>query len=241
LGYRIVIGQATRRAQVIIAVSGYTAEDIAKNFSVDKKKIVVTYEGVAKKFSMCERWNDQTLLAKYGISKPFLMYVGNAYPHKNLEKLINVFLKIKDKHNVNLIIVGPDDYFFKRIKDMAVNEKSVVFPGYVPDEDLSCLYKNALAYVFPSLFEGFGLPPLEAMSQGCAVASSNKTCLPEVLGDAALYFNPEDDNDIQSKLERIITDSGLRQALIEKGFIRANRFNWDDCARSTLSEYNKLI
>jgi glycosyltransferase involved in cell wall biosynthesis len=172
--------------------------------------------------------------------------VGNAYPHKNLEKLIEVFSKMEklgeeNKTNtVSLVLVGKEDYFFSRLKVLAanLNIKNIVFPGYVPDCDLRALYQEAEAYVFPSLFEGFGLPPLEAMVHGCPVVSSDKTCLPEILGEAALYFNPEDEGDMIAKIKTILTDEKLRTELIKRGYEQMRKYSWEKCAKETLEILN---
>jgi len=111
----------------------------------------------------------------------------------------------------------------------------------VPDADLAELYANALAYVFPSFYEGFGLPPLEAMAHGLAVVSSNKTCLPEILGNAALYFNPEDEADMKNKIERVINDENLRAELRNRGYEQAKKYSWRDCAEKTLGVYKNCL
>jgi len=167
--------------------------------------------------------------------KPYLLYVGNAYPHKNLENLILAFRKIKqDNFDLQLVLVGGDDYFYKKLKK---NNNDVIFTGFIKDEDLNVLYNNAALYVFPSLYEGFGLPPLEAMKRGVPVASSNATCLPEVLGDAAIYFNPLDVDDMAEKIKKALLDEGLRKNLIQKGFEQIKKYSWQKMARETLEVY----
>ena len=127
------------------------------------------------------------------ICRPYFLYVGNAYPHKNLEQLISAFSDVSAVlKDLNLVLVGKEDYFYLRLK-AEVNKKKVegvIFPGFVSDQDLSVVYQQALLYVFPSLYEGFGLPPLEAMQRGVPVICSNSTCLPEILGEAAFLLMP---------------------------------------------------
>lgn len=249
-GYKIVIWLAVKRAKKVLAVSGFTKEDVIRHFHINPKKVVVTYEGVADVFfNKNENSNSLEILKKYKTNVPFLLYVGNAYPHKNLEGLVRVFMEMKkeDKYlDLKLVLVGKEDYFYKRVRQYAeglFNEKNneVVFPGYVPDNDLNYFYEKAAAYVFPSFYEGFGLPPLEAMARGCPVVSSNKTCLPEVLGQAAIYFNPENENEMKEQIIKLITDADLRQELISRGYEQAKKFSWEDCAEKTLAEYKNSI
>lgn len=254
--YKLVIKTAIRRAKKILTVSHFTKSDIISRFKINSEKIEVAYEGVADLNappplrgwdrgvkSPGEKAKDQNALSYYHISKPFLLYVGNAYPHKNLEGLINVFLKIRqEEKNLKLVLVGKEDYFYHRLK-AEYNEHSarVLFPGYVPDFELKELYANAVAYVFPSFYEGFGLPPLEAMAQGLPVLSSNKTCLPEILGQAAQYFNPEDEAQMQNKILTLLRDEKLRKELRNRGLEQVKKYSWKTCAEKTLEVYLELL
>ncbi len=249
-GYKIVILTAIKRSKKIITVSKFTQTDIAQQFNVPKNKIIVTYEGVAASITKEQSRDAQKVLLCYNIKKPFLLYVGNAYPHKNLERLIKNFIDIKNKyHELNLVLVGKEDYFYKRLKRYAhkicLGEKSlrdsIIFAGYVPDEDLKYFYQEALAYVFPSLYEGFGLPPLEAMSNGCPVISSNKASMPEILEEAALYFDPENDNEFKSIITKIINNKNLRERLITKGHEQIKKYNWLQCASQTFKLYQDIL
>jgi glycosyltransferase involved in cell wall biosynthesis len=259
LGYRFGISRAIHRAKKVFAISGFTKDDIVKQFKVKPEKLVVTYEGVANLSGgndslFAAKLNPEEILSDYQIHDPYLLYVGNAYPHKNLERLIKVFGTIsKEYEHLKLVLVGRDDYFYSRLKEYAAElglwkagesqsfVTPVIFPGYVPDQKLEILLKNALAYVFPSQFEGFGLPPLEAMSRSCPVASSDSTCLPEVLGDAALYFKPDDEEDMKLKLELIINNEELRKDLVVKGLARVKLYDWWECARLTKETYEQVL
>lgn len=150
--------------------------------------------------------------------KPYILYVGNAYPHKNLKRL-------------NLA--------FEKIKQDGLNYELVLITDFVDDKELDNLYKNAALFVFPSLSEGFGLPPLEAMARGVPVVSSNATSLPEILGDAALYFNPLDINDMAEKIKKALLDENLRKKLVEKGFEQVKKYSWQKMAEKTLELYSK--
>ena len=255
-GYRLVIRNAVKRSEKIISVSEFTKTDILKNFKVDAKKIIVSYEGVAdlktgmfdkrencKSVEMSNESKDIDRLGVcYNINKPYMLYVGNAYPHKNLEMLLRVFKEVKD---VKLVLVGKEDFFYKRIKgyakELGLFEDRVVFPGYISDSDLRIVYANAILYVFPSLYEGFGLPPLEAMENGCVVVSSNLASMPEILGDACLYFDPRDKKDFLDKINRVIGDSCLRDDLRKRGFQHVKKYSWEKCALVTFDVYKSVV
>lgn len=236
--YKQVIRMAARRSKKVIAVSKYTKQDILKAFNVESEKVAVTYEasdGVeAGQLSIPGTLD----LASHGITKPYFLYVGNAYPHKNLERLLHVFRNIKTKGlNAQLVLVGKPDYFYDRLE----RSEDVIFYGFAKEEELAELYRNARAYVFPSLFEGFGLPPLEAMRYGTPVAASDATCLPEILGDAALYFDARDEDSMASAMIRIFNDKELRDDLSEKGLVRVEKYSWRRCAEETYDIYLKAI
>ncbi len=147
------------------------------------------------------------------LHKQYILYVGNDYPHKNLERLKLAFEKID------------------------LNYKLVLITDFVSEQELDKLYKNAFLYVFPSLSEGFGLPPLEAMARGLPVVSSNATCLPEILGDAAIYFNPLDVDDMVKVIKKTLLDENLRKTLIKKGFEQIKRYDWSRMAKETMDLY----
>jgi glycosyltransferase involved in cell wall biosynthesis len=253
--YRGIIWLAVHRACEIITVSKFTKQDILKHFSIPSDRVKVIYEGVAnlakdRDSLFAKKSHDKEALLRYNISKPFLLYVGNVYPHKNLERLLKVFGKIRNKQpDLRLVLVGKGDYFYEQLKIKATKmslwqtgpNSPIVFSGYVADDDLEILFKEAIAYVFPSLYEGFGLPPLEAMAKGCAVVSSDRSCLPEILGEAALYFNPEDEADMETKINKIINDDSLRNKLIIKGYEQAKIYSWWECARATNAIYKKVL
>jgi glycosyltransferase involved in cell wall biosynthesis len=254
--YQVVISLAVHRAKKVIAVSEFTKKDIVDRFKIDSDKIVVTYEGVANLAHgndslFVKKLDDRKTLLSYNIADNFILYVGNVYPHKNLETLLEVFGELHKKYPfLRLVLVGKEDYFYKRLKETAakfnlwnesVPDSPVIFTGYVPDVELEILYRQALFYVFPSLYEGFGLPALEAMAKSCPVASSNQASLPEILGDAALYFNPTDKADMFLKIDKLYSDQELREVLIKKGHQQVKRYNWWECARQTLEVYKKAL
>jgi len=157
--------------------------------------------------------------------------------------LIRAFKIIKDK-NLSLVLVGKEDYFYRRVKKEAEKEDALAgvnFTGFVSDEELAALYRNARLYCFPSFYEGFGLPPLEAMTYGVPVVSSDRSCLPEILKDSAEYFNP-DDLDQTAKILYDISSNEIRRAdLIKKGYEQVKKYSWEQCARETLRVYEEIL
>ncbi|SRR6056297_2358066 len=254
--YKLIIWLATKRSEYIITVSEFTKKDIVEKFKIEPEKILVTYEGVAnlakgRDSLFVAKMDDKKTLLSYNIEEKFLLYVGNAYPHKNLEGLLEAFKDlIKQFPDLNLVLVGKEDFFYektkKKARDLGLWEKEkqnnpVIFPGYVPDEKLEILYARAFCYVFPSFYEGFGLPPLEAMAKNCPVISSNQSSMPEVLGDAALYFNPYKKREIINIIKKILNNPQIRLELKEKGRKQARKYNWWECARETREIYQKIF
>ncbi|MEA3272981.1 MAG: glycosyltransferase family 1 protein [Patescibacteria group bacterium] len=253
IGYKTIFKKAVTSSQAIIAVSNFTKQDIIKHFPQTKLKIKVIYEGCendknalrlkSKRKSVVTKLQ----LGQYGINKPYLLYIGAAYPHKNLESLVLAFEKIKrDKQwrKLSLVLVGGDDYFYKRLKSFTKRKgiKNVIFPGLIREEKtLQEIYRNAEIFVFPSLYEGFGLPPLEAMTMGVPVVCSKATSLPEILARAASYFNPKDVRDITNKILRILENSSLKRDLVEEGYKRIELFSWQKMAQQTLEIYNRIL
>jgi glycosyltransferase involved in cell wall biosynthesis len=250
LAYKVAIWWAIQQSRHIMTVSEYTKQDILNHYAVAPDKITVSYEAAD---AFC-RYNSQErsleILQKYGLThsndseknygiiRPYLLYVGNAYPHKNLETLIDV-LGQNDVSDVLLVLVGKEDYFYRRLKDKVQARKmhNILFVGFVPDDELDVLYRFGRAYVFPSLYEGFGLPPLEAMGRGLSVLAAHTTSLPEVLEDAALYFYPDKPHSLEMSLRRIWIDESMRNELRVKGYAQAGKFDWYSMAQDTLKQY----
>jgi len=238
--YHLVIKNAVWRAKKILAVSHFTKNEIINFFKIQEEKIVVTYEAVNMKQVQGQKSSHRELAMGN-----YLLSVGNAYPHKNLERLLRAFkiLTSRDENiklSLQLVLVGKIDYFYKRlqklVKELNIEDK-VIFTGPVSNEELIYLYQNALVYVFPSLMEGFGLPGLEAMANGCPVISSSAGSLPEIYGQAALYFNPENVDEMVEKIKMIINNENLRNELREKGLAQVKKYSWPRCAQETLRVY----
>ncbi|KKW31871.1 MAG: Glycosyl transferase, group 1 [Candidatus Uhrbacteria bacterium GW2011_GWA2_52_8d] len=240
LAYQFVIRSAIQRARAILTVSEYSKRILQETYRISSDRITVTYEAAEPLTREIPKMLDN----RFRSLAPYLLYVGNAYPHKNLDGLVRAFalLRTKTAQPIRLVLVGKIDYFYERVRAL-VNDLSlsdvVIFPGYVTDEELASLYRYALLYVFPSFEEGFGLPPLEAMQAGVPVASSDRSCLPEVLGDAAAYFDPGSPETIAHALHEVLTNDARRADLLQRGYKRVARFRWDDLARKTLAVYTE--
>lgn len=238
---RTVLSQGTKKAKAIIVPTEFVKEDVAKTYRVRRNKIVVTHEAVDKEFA-----KPRINLEKHNITKPFLLYVGNAYPHKNIERLILAFGKLITQYllDYQLVIAGKKDSFHQNLEEVIKEvglEDRVVFTGFVSDQELAGLYKNAKLYVFPSLSEGFGLPPLEAMAHKLPVASSDATCLPEILGDAAIYFNPKNIGNMAKVISNVLHDEKKQEELVKLGLRQVKKYSWRTTAKQTLEVYEKAL
>lgn len=235
LFYKFILIKTVKKAKKIIVPSNATKKELIDSLGVNKEKIDVTYEAVDDKFKGRE---------KRDLSQKYFLYVGNAYPHKNLEVLINSFNLLNDeKKNIKLYLVGRDDFFYRRLARKIKNnriENIQIFLN-LNDKEIADLYKNAMAFISPSLMEGFGLTPLEAMSNGCPVLVSDIPCFREICQDSPIYFNPKDTSDLLSKMKIILNDLSIRDELIEKGIKRSGDFNWEKTAKETLEIYESSI
>jgi glycosyltransferase involved in cell wall biosynthesis len=235
--YQIVIKHAVQKAQVVITMAEFTKKEIIEKFQVPESKVRVIYEGVTK----FEDNDSKVDLEKYGINKNFILYVGNAYPHKNLEFLIKTWSDFKKDYQ--LVLVGKKDYFYERLGELIKSlnlENKIILTGYISDQELVSFYQQAQAYVFPSLCEGFGLPPLEAMQFSLPALVSNASCLPEILKNSVLYFCPQDQDDFLEKIDKIIEDEELRKELIINSQKLLLKYNWMIMAREILNIYKEL-
>ena len=240
LAYRLAIRLAIVRSFRVITISQFTKKDIIENYGkAIEKKIFVTYES-AEDYCMFSAKNAQEILQKYGIIKPYLIYVGNAYPHKNLERLVLAFAQVlQEKPELELVLVGKRDYFYERLHKLILEREinNVILLSDVSDHVLDILFHQSIANVFPSLYEGFGLPPLEAMSKGVPVISSDHPCMREILGESAYFFDGKNINSIVRAIEKIINDDVLRKDLITRGYAQAKKYSWKKMAQETQAIY----
>lgn len=244
---RLFSKRSIETADVIIAVSESTKRNLQELLGLEAKKIKVIHNGISPIFHPQGAGNAAKYTAgKYGVSPNYVCAVGTLEPRKNLVRLIEAFaiLKRRDGCPPQLVIAGPRGWgnlqLEKKAEKAGLTGGDVIFLGFVPDQDLPLLYSGAAVFVFPSLYEGFGLPLLEAMACGTPVVCSNRSSLPEIGVDAVLYVNPESAEEIAFAIEKILGDSILRESLIQRGLKRAGEFSWDSCARSFLSVFEEV-
>ena len=232
---RASLWSATHRAARVITVSEASKRDILRYFRVPDARIHVIYNAIDDRYWQEPAGDDmERVRQRYQLTAPFVLYAGNIKPHKNLERLIDSFHLLRqgrpDLKDVQLLIIGDEISKYATLR-RAVHRhklhKHVRFFGFVPDQTLAALYRLADAFVFPSLYEGFGLPPLEAMASGTPVIASNVSSLPEVLGDAALMIDPYDSQAIADAMIRVLTEPELRAELRARGLTRAREFSWE--------------
>jgi len=245
LFFKIFLPVSILNSDRIIADSLSTKGDIIRFFNVNPSKIEVIYLGIDDSFIKPLRSErNEDILRKYGLPKDYILSIGSLLPRKNVVNIIKAFNELKKKGlNDKLVIIGKKawlyDQIFSVINDFNI-EREIIFTGYVDDKDLPFLYSRAKLLLFPSLYEGFGLPILEAMACGCPVITSNVSSMPEVAGDAALLVNPDSVDSIVLAMEKILYNDKMRESLISKGYIQARRFNWKRTAKQTLALYRKV-
>jgi glycosyltransferase involved in cell wall biosynthesis len=234
---RALLTAVRRKASAVICDSRFTADELMRVVGVPASKIEVIHLGVDEAwFAVAERTSPE--------EKPYFIFVGNVKAHKNVAGLVNAFGRVADKIPHHLVIVGKKEGFITgdRTVEASAAElgERVKFTGHVDDALLRRYVASAQALVLPSFYEGFGFPPLEAMACGCPAIVSDRASLPEVCGDAALYCNPDDVEDIAARMLEVAGNEALRAQLREKGLARAREFTWDRCARETLAVIERL-
>jgi glycosyltransferase involved in cell wall biosynthesis len=247
--YKLVMKSVCKKAEKVIAVSKNTKNDIVEQLRVPEDKIEVIYEAAGDEFQpISDSAKLETIKSKYGVTKPLILYTGNWRTHKNLTRLIEAFyILTKAKgFEAQLMITGEKDSKYAPAVMRAVEKfgvaEDIIFPGIVPEEDLVSMYNLAHVYVFPSLYEGFGLPPLEAMQCGTVTCVSNVSSVPEVCGhENAFFFNPYDVSDMTETLYESCTDKMKRTQVRNNGLERVKKFSWEKTAKETMGVYNKLF
>ena len=234
-----------RRATRIIAVSARTRDDLIAAYGLPPEKVVVVHEAAAPHFRPQPPERIAAVRARYGLPERYILAVGTIEPRKNLSRLLTVFERLhKEGLTEGWVVVGRRGWlygdFFARLERSPARD-AVRFPGYVPDEDLPAIYAGAQALVFPSLYEGFGLPVLEAMACGTPVAASRGSSIPEVGGEAALYFDPLDVEEMTEAIRRLLRDPALQRAMRERGLAQARKFSWARAAAETLAVYRAVL
>ncbi len=240
------VPRSVHRADLVLADSQNTKDDLVELLGVNPQRIEVIYPGVEERFRPIE---DQALLEnvrrRYNLPTRFILGLGTLEPRKNFPRFIEAFasLQVSKFASLHLVIAGRPGWLYEGIFAAVERlglEGKVAFPGFIADEDLPALYNLAELFVFPSLYEGFGLPVLEAMACGTPVVCSNTSSLPEIVGDAALTFDPLDVTEIAAKIEEVLHNEALREEMREKGLQQAAKFSWERTAQETLEVYREV-
>lgn len=245
MGYNTTITNILEKSRKIIAVSENTKKDLLELFGVPEKKITVIYEGASSEFKKIENQDRLKITReKYHIDKPFILYTGVWRDHKNIVNLIKAFhiLRTKYSANLKLVLTGKPDPAYPEVKEVIEKlnlGEDVVLTGLVPEGELIDLYNLAMLYIFPSFYEGFGLPILEAFACETPVVASHSSCIPEICGEGnAVFFDPHSPENIAETINNTLNDDALRTRLINRGKARLNDFSWQKMAEKTLNLYN---
>ena len=236
-----------RRADHLIAVSHSTRQDLVRLYDVDPDKITVIYEAADPRFRPQPIEEIRHVQRKYSLPERFILSLGTLEPRKNYQRLVEALALLRQKPETEgwqLVIAGEKGWlygpFFRRLEELGL-EHEVILLGHVPNEDLPALYSAATLFVFPSLYEGFGLPPLEAMACGTPVVCSRASSLPEVGGRAARYVNPTSTEEIAQAIHEVLVDEVLQEEMRERGVEQAKRFSWERAAQETMALYHFLM
>ncbi|MGH9932201.1 MAG: glycosyltransferase family 4 protein [Pyrinomonadaceae bacterium] len=244
---RITVRRSAREASQVIALSEYARNDIINTYQVTPEKIIVIPLAAPAHFKPIRNEEElQRVRQAFGIDGEYILSVGAIQPRKNLGRLVAAYARLRrakpEAKLPKLVLAGKCAWLYdetlRAIKELELSD-SVILTGYVPESDLPALYSGALCFVYASYFEGFGLPPLEAMQCGVPVIVGDQTSLPEVVGDAGLLVDPFDVDALAAAIEKVISDSNLRARLSVQGLARAKLFNWRETARQTLAVYRK--
>jgi glycosyltransferase involved in cell wall biosynthesis len=235
------------RCDGIITVSQFSKEDISKAFCFPKEKIFVTHLAAEDIYRPLDKKDCSDLIkSRYSIDGDYILYVGGFSPRKNIVGLIEAFSKLKTKYkkDIKLVIAGKQGKSYaiykKRTQDLGV-EDSVIFPGFIDVDHLPHLYNASKLLAYPSFYEGFGLPPVEAMACGVPVITSNVTSIPEILGDSAVFINPNDVDQLCTSMYNVLSSEELAESLILKGLVRSSELSWNKTAKNTLLAYSRII
>jgi len=242
IGFRAVLKHAVNKARHVIAPSEFTKIDIHKTLKIPLKKISTIHLAPFGLNSCDTKYTTRNKSEIKLPAIPYVLYVGVAYPHKNLMKLLDAW-KIFCQYYSNkyqLVLVGRENFFYRKLisNEIIRQCKNVKYLGFLNDVELNKIYSKATLYIFPSLYEGFGMPPLEAMAQNIPVVSSNATCLPEILKNAAFYFNPNDKEEMAAAINRGLTDQNLRAQLKNNASALLKKYSWKEVAKKTLNVYS---
>jgi len=248
IGYMLTIRSAVRKAKKVITISENSKNDLTQITGISKDKIELIYQGVSEEFKQIhDNLRIKKTLQKYNIDDPFFLYTGVWRYHKNIPNMIKAFKKVRELSgdDIKLVITGKEDPYYPEVKELPRDlgvEDHVIFTGLVDEDELIDLYNAANIYIFPSFYEGFGLPPLEAMACGTPVAASEASSIPEVCGKGnAVFFDPNDFNDMAQNINALYNDRGLQEELVRKGLVRVGEFSWQTMAELTHNLYIECL
>jgi glycosyltransferase involved in cell wall biosynthesis len=247
LYFNLFLPRSIKTATKIIAVSNKVKNDIINHFGISPDKIEVIYHGVDESYKKVQSEDILNRIRnKYQLPKQFLLFVGNIEPKKNLERLIEAFYQLKQQTDIKhkLVLVGKNGWRYKSLYDKISRFKlddEILFTGYAPQQDLPSIYSLADLFVFPSLYEGFGIPPLEAMACETPVLISNQGALPEITGDNCLQVNPFDINDIAKGINTLLTNENAKKKMIENCKKWVKDFTWERAASQTMQVYEEVL
>lgn len=240
--------KSIHRADLIFADSEFTKRDIIDVYHIDENKIQTVYLGVDNKFNANITLSEiEKVKEKYFLPDKYIFYVGTLEPRKNIPALLNAYKLLKERNKglpYKLVIVGMKGWLYNKIfQDIQKLqlENDIIFTGYVEDNDLHLIYSGGSLLVYPSFYEGFGFPVIEAMACGIPVVCSDKTSLPEVAGDASIFCSTDDYEEISIKIEQVLSDKQLKKEMVNKGFQQARKFTWEKTAKTVLSSYKELV
>jgi len=242
--YRILVPLSLRRATGIICVSNNVKKDMISLLNIDPEKVKTVHLASANHFKEID---DHVFLAsvrnKYNLPERFILNVGLAYPGKNISNLLKALKLLQQIEPIKLVLAGGDRWLsgvspspentFNMVRQLGLQHE-VLLPGYIPHEDLVAVYNLADVFILPSVYEGFGIPVIEAMACGCPVIASKTGALPEICGDAAYYIDASEPDEMAEAIRKVLVEGGLREELVKKGVNRAREFSWEKCARETL-------
>ncbi len=235
------------RSDCIIAISEHTKRDVMEHLRIPEERIRVTMLAADERYRVIDdAAATSAVLTKFGVDREYILYTGTLEPRKNIPALIRAYAALKEEMAIphRLVLAGGKGWLYDGIMESVRTlglEKDVIFTGYVPDGEMPYLYNGAAVFAYPSFYEGFGLPPLEAMACGCPVVVSSSSSLPEVVGDAGLTVDPHRPEELAEAIGKVLTDGSLRSALREKGLRRAAAFSWKRCVAETLTIYQELL
>ena len=233
-----------KRANAIISMTHTGAKDIARYMGANPRKLHVVYEAYNEHCRVLDRADTAGVKKKYSLPDRFLLFVGGLNPVKNFGNVLKAYKQVQARCPHKLVVVGFKRWKYERdlelIEQLGLRDQ-ILFTGFVPDDDIPAFYNLADLFLFPSLYEGFGIPVLEAMACGCPVVTTKSGCSPEVAGDAAILVDPYSSDEIAKAIQQVLLDERVREGLIEKGYQRAKQFSWEKCAKETVAVFESLM